>query len=310
MGEPRLIEYEWMVKFTPQREWIDRRGLLLWLAFFFTEIGAGIYFVALFLNSPHARLLGWLVTLILGGFIHTAFLGKPLRSWRIFLRLKSSELSRGLWAILLFAVIGFFQVLPVVFSNLPWTGEHPALKIVMGILCILLLTHGYITMGVVRALPLWNTTALIPLVLASGIWIGSQTVELMLFFGGGDPLIAEIWSRWSLIGYMATLTIFIWGAYYSSESARVSVKRLLRGDASVRFYIGVIIIGIIIPLIITLFFWKSAVGRMSGGFLITRFVCVIIGDLVMRYSIMRCADPGQLVCPQPLASAFLFIMIP
>ncbi len=36
--------FEWMVKATPQREWIEAKGMFLWLAFFFSEIGAGVYF--------------------------------------------------------------------------------------------------------------------------------------------------------------------------------------------------------------------------------------------------------------------------
>ena len=44
--------YEWMVKPTPQKEWIERRGILLWLAFFFIELGAGVFIVSsFFLNS-------------------------------------------------------------------------------------------------------------------------------------------------------------------------------------------------------------------------------------------------------------------
>jgi len=279
--------YEWMVKFTPQKEWIDGRGLLLWIAFFFTENGAGIYFVGLFLNSTNSLLVGWLTVLVLGGLIHVTFLGKPLRSWRIFFRLGSSELSRGLWVMLLFAAIGFFQVLPVVISNLPWTGQNLTLKTIMCVLCILLLTHGYVTMGVVRALPLWNTPVLISMVLATGIWIGSQAVELMLFFGGHDTVTAELWSRWSLIVYIALLIIFLWGAYHFSNSTQASIKRLLKGDFAASFYIGVSIIGIIIPLIMTIFVWKGDVAEISSNFLITRCMCAIIGDLVMRYNIMR-----------------------
>ena len=33
--------YEWMSKYTPQTEWIVRRGIMLWLAFFFIELGDG-----------------------------------------------------------------------------------------------------------------------------------------------------------------------------------------------------------------------------------------------------------------------------
>ena len=76
--------YEWMVKATPQREWIESKGLFLWLAFFFSEIGAGIYFVSLFVNLREGLLAGLAITLVLGGILHMMYLGKPSRFWRIF----------------------------------------------------------------------------------------------------------------------------------------------------------------------------------------------------------------------------------
>ena len=109
--------WEWMVKPTPQEEWIERKGIFLWLAFFFTEMGAGIYFVSLFMNCRAGWLVGWLAALVLGGLTHMAYLGKPTRGWRILLQPGKSELSRGLWVIILFAVFGFFQILPAVFSG-------------------------------------------------------------------------------------------------------------------------------------------------------------------------------------------------
>ena len=43
--------YEWMTQNTPQTEWIERRGIFLWLAFFFIELGAGMFLVASFFNN-------------------------------------------------------------------------------------------------------------------------------------------------------------------------------------------------------------------------------------------------------------------
>ena len=56
--------YLWMTDYTPQEEWIDRQGLLLWLAFFFTEIGAGLYVVSLFFKFWTGCLLGWLISAV------------------------------------------------------------------------------------------------------------------------------------------------------------------------------------------------------------------------------------------------------
>ncbi|GAI11625.1 unnamed protein product [marine sediment metagenome] len=42
-----MITHEWMVKPTPQTEWIERRGILVWIAEVFTALGAGLYLVSL-----------------------------------------------------------------------------------------------------------------------------------------------------------------------------------------------------------------------------------------------------------------------
>lgn len=283
------MEYDWMVKYTPQREWIEGQGVFLFLAFFFSEIGAGIYLVSLFLDFRWGSICGWLVALLLGGFIHLGFLGHPMRAWRILLQPATSELSRGLWVILLFAILGFFQILPHVFNGLRWTGEGTAIKITMGILSVLIIIHGFLTMNVVRALPFWNSSMIIPLSLASGIWVGAQTAEFMMKMSGHALYLAELWSRWSLLGYIALLTMYLWGTYHSSDTAKESTKRLLTVDSSLRFYLGVVVVGIIIPVIITIVIWTGGVEELRGSTLFIRFLCVLTCDLTMRYSIMKSA---------------------
>lgn len=295
MKTSKLMSYEWMVRHTPQEEWIEGKGLLVWLAFFFSEIGAGIYLVSIFLNFRPGWLIGWLVSLVLGGFIHLGFLGKPLRIWRILLRPASSEISRGMWVVLLFGVIGFFQVLPVVLSGLPWSGDSSALKVIMGILCVLIIIHGFSTMSVVRALPMWNSSMMLPLSLVSGIWVGSQVTELMHLIGGHDITTTEVWARWSLLSYMGALLVFLWGSLHSSETTRMSIKGILTGRSSASFYVGVVAIGILIPLIITLFVWGDEPASISGGLLFLRLSCVMIGDLAMRYHIMKGALYSPLI---------------
>src|SRR4030042_5282647 len=104
--------YDWMVKYTPQKEWIERRGVLLWLAFFFIELGAGIVFVASFFNSFITMLTGWLICAVLGGGLHLVFLGRPLRFWRIVFSSgwRTSWISRGLIFVVLFLVFGLINI--------------------------------------------------------------------------------------------------------------------------------------------------------------------------------------------------------
>lgn len=290
-----LKPYDFMVKHTPQEAWIRGKGVFLWLAFFFSEIGAGIYFVSLFLNIRPGWLIGWLLTLLVGGSVHLLYLGKPSRVLLMFLQPARSELSRGLWVILFFAVLGFIQVAPIVVPWLPWTGNSVTLKVIIGIVCILLITHGFLTMSMVRAIPIWNSSMMVPFSVVSGIWVGSQCTVLLSYFFGQDVSLAEIWARWSFFGFIAFLGVFLLGTTQSSPTARISVKRILAGEWSNRFYIGVVAIGIAIPMIITLSVWGKNINSVNIWVLTLRCICIAIGDLMMRYGIMKNAYYSPLI---------------
>lgn len=278
--------YHWMVGKTAQKEWIVKRGRYLWLAFFFTEIGAGIYFVSIFLNFPVGWLLGWLMSLVLGGLIHLTFLGKPIRAWRMLLNPWNSELSRGLWITVIYAGAGFFHLAPVLITWLPWSGDNLPIRIAMVILCVLLMTHGFLTMNVIKAIPLWNSPMMIPLSAISGIWIGSQITQVMMFFLGLNIAGAEVWSRWSLLCFIMVTALFFWSAAHSSTTSRISVRGILAGPVSFHFYVGVLLIGMVIPLIITLFVWEGNASHF-GVILSVRMGCALVGDILMRYCILH-----------------------
>jgi formate-dependent nitrite reductase membrane component NrfD len=289
------MPYEFMVKFTPQEAWIKGKGILLWLAFFFSEIGAGIYLVSLFLNLRTGWLIGWLVTLVIGGGLHLLYLGKPSRVLLMFLKPVKSELSRGLWVILVFAALGFIQVAPIVIPALPWTGTGTGMNFLTGAVCILIIIHGFLTMSGIRAIPVWNSVMLVPLAIASGLWVGSQVAVLLSYFLGQNLVPAEIWARWSLLFLIILFGLFILGAIQSSTTAQMSIKRIIAGDWSGPFYLGVIVVGIIIPLVITIISWRNDISKINIALLFLRCTCVFIGDLMIRYGIMRNAVYSPLI---------------
>ena len=182
--------YEWMVNPTRQQQWIDDKGIFLWLAFFFSEIGAGLYFMSLFYSYKPGLVLGWLITLVLGGVIHILYLGNPMRAWRMIMKPKTSELSRGIWVIMAFALFGFFQILAS-------DGFNMFANLILGILCLLIISHGFATMNVIRALPAWSSTMVLPLSVISGVWVGSQILQFMLVVSGSGHIASgmEVWAE-------------------------------------------------------------------------------------------------------------------
>ncbi|MFC2068905.1 hypothetical protein ACFLTP_07880, partial [Chloroflexota bacterium] len=102
--------YEWMVKYTPQTEWIERRGILLWLAFFFIELGAGVFFIASLFNNLLAMVIGWFVCGVVGGGFHLLYLGKPARFFRMVAKPQTSWISRGLIFVTMFLIFGLIHM--------------------------------------------------------------------------------------------------------------------------------------------------------------------------------------------------------
>jgi hypothetical protein len=274
-----LKPYEWMVNATPQQEWIDKKGIFLLLAFFFTEIGAGLYFISLFYQYKTGLVLGWLIALILGGGVHVLYLGNPFRAWRMLMKPQTSELSRGMWIIGVFAVTGFIQMV---------TGNFgPVYNVVMGIITLLIISHGFMTMNVVRALAAWSSTMVIPLSIVSGVWIGCQMFQFMLAASGNSIAQSfEIWSQILLIVYFVSVLSYVWGTFHASETAEESISLMLKGDLAKYFYGGVILIGFILPLLITLKMWGTDI---NAALIFIRLALIFAGDIALRYIIMKSA---------------------
>jgi len=273
--------YEWMVNPTRQRQWIDEKGVFLWLAFFFSEIGAGLYFVSLFYEYKAGLVLGWLITLVLGGIIHVLYLGNPLNAWRMIMKPSTSELSRGIWIIGIFAALGFLQMITS-------GGFNFVFNIIMGILCLLIISHGFATMNVIRALPAWSSTMVLPLSVISGVWIGQQILQFMVGVSGSAALASgmEIWAEVFFFAYFLCIVLYVWGTWHSNEIGKESIKMQFSGELSKISLIGVGGLALVVPLILTLIMWG---GDTNSFLILLRLVSIVAGDLAVRYVIMKSA---------------------
>lgn len=290
--------YLWMTDYTPQEEWIDRQGVYLWLAFFFTEIGAGLYLVSLLFRFWEGSLFGWIISALLGGGFHTFYLGRPERAWRAILRPVKSELSRGLILMILFLIVGALQIAPSIpgLKGLPWGSDSMLLIVLASILSFFVILHGFMTMNVMSSIPFWNSAILPILSLASGMWIGSQ-LSLLLGVGFAERQILvgfEQLARWSLVAYVFLILFFLWNGAHSSAPVQESLRVLLRGEMSLPFYVGVVVIGFAVPAAITL--GAAAISDLPPqGLLVLRALCALLGDAVLRYVIAKSGRYAPLI---------------
>jgi formate-dependent nitrite reductase membrane component NrfD len=286
--------YEWMTGYTPQAEWIERRGILLWLAFFFIELGAGMFFVASFFDSLLAMFIGWLVCGVLGGGSHLLFLGKPARFWRMVFSSgwQTSWISRGLIFVSLFLILGAIQM-----ALTQWASPPTALLVAANIFAFLTIIYGGFAMNYVNGIPLWNT-ALLPILFAiSGLWGGAEvTLGIALATGKiGIGIAIEEWIRILLIGFVLLIPVYLMSVRYTSITGQVSVRSTVTGKWSPLFWIAVVIVGMAIPLASVIYSFSTGLEVTPVAFLYTAIFCGLLGDLAMRYLILRCGLYSPLI---------------
>jgi len=284
--------YEWMVKYTPQTEWIERRGILMWLAEVSGGLGGGLYLVSLYLNSLWGMFIGWLIILLLKGGFHIAYLGKPLRFWRIILKPQTSWIARGLIFVVLF--IGFGAIQLAFTYWLPGTAWEVVFKILAGIMAFGVIIYTGFVMNYVNGIPLWNTALLPVLFVICGVLDGFGLVMAIALGGGNvDIMVAEAGSRLLLIASALLIVIYLWSTTYMGPTGKYTVMELIRGNIAPVFWVGVALCGIIIPIVISVSSYFA--GEASSPLLITGIICDMIGAFSLKYCILKAGIYSPLI---------------
>ena len=283
-----------MAKYTPQTEWIERRGALLWLAFFFIELGAGVFFVASFFGSIPAMFTGWLVCAVLGGGFHLVFLGKPTRFWRIIFSSgwQTSWISRGLIFVSLFLVLGLIHM-----ALTMWASPGTALLVAVDIFAFLTIIYGGFAMNYVNGIALWNTALLPILYVISGLWGGAEVMLGIALASGeiGIGIAVEEWIRILMIGFLILIPVYLLSTRYISITGQASVRYMVLDKWSPLFWIAVVFLGMTVPLAAVISSFIIGLEATPVAFLYIAIFCGLVGDLAIRYLILRCGLYNPLI---------------
>jgi len=288
----KLEIHEWMIKYTHQTEWIDRRGIFLWIAFYAGGLGGGLYLVSLYFNSLWGMFLSWLIIAVVKGGAHLIFLGKPLRFWRIVIRPNSSWLSRGIIFVLTF--VGFGAVQLALSFWIPGTAVEIVFKVLAGISALAVTVYTGFVLNTVKGVPFWNSSLLPILFVLCGVLGGfGLSVVIGLYGGNVNIAIAEAGSRWLLIINALLIAVYLWAAANREVTGKKSVMEQMRGNLAIIFWGGIVAMGIVIPLVIA--FSSYFVGEVSSALLITGVICEVIGGLALRYCVLKAGAYKPLV---------------
>jgi formate-dependent nitrite reductase membrane component NrfD len=277
--------YEFMVKYTPQREWIEKRGILMWLAMFSIELGAGTFVVSSIVGSTVGMLIGWLLCGVFGGGFHLIYLGKPLRFWRMVFSSgwRSSWISRGLIFVSLFLGLGLIHMVLA-----QWSSSPTALMIVADVFAVLTVIYVGFVMASVNGIALWNTPLLPVLYFILGIWggLGITLVVLNIAGGTGNPSLVEEWSRIFLVAFAFIVFVYLFSIRYQGSTGKASVQAIVTGKMAPLFWVGVFLLGTLIPAGVALVTWLGD-WSIPTAFLVILIIFELLGDLSLRYSLLK-----------------------
>jgi formate-dependent nitrite reductase membrane component NrfD len=284
--------HEWMVRYTRQTEWIDRRGIFLWIAFYAGALGGGLYLVSLFFNSLWGMFLSWLIIAGIKGGAHLLDLGRPTRFWRMVFRPGTSWLSRGIIFELAFLAAGAVQI---AFSLwLPGSAAETAFKILAGISALGVAGYTGFVLNKVKGVPFWNS-ALLPLLFALyGVLCGLGLVVVIgLNAGAINVSAAEAGSRWLLVINALLIVTYLWTAANRDATGRESVMEQMHGSLAPIFWAGIVACGILIPVIIA--FSSYFVSHVAPALLMGGVAGELIGGLSLGYCVLKAGAYKPLV---------------
>jgi sulfite dehydrogenase (quinone) subunit SoeC len=288
--------HQWMVNYTSQTEWITKRGLFLWIAFYTGGLGGGLYLVSLFFNSLWGMAIGWAIVCFIKGGTHFIFLGKPLRFWRIMTHPQTSWLARGFLFVVGFGGAGLLQLL----VSWQWPGnvlEIP-LKVIAGILAFCVAIYTGFVLKAVKGVPFWNSWLLPVLFIMCGILGGfGLSVAISLAGGGIDLSQAETGSRILLVINILLIVVYLLLASRREAVGKQTVAEQIRGQNAPVFWIGIVILGIVIPVVISAI--SLIAGEASSVLLIIGVVCEVIGGMSLRYVVLKGGAYKPLVAIAP-----------
>lgn len=271
-------------RYRPQREWAEGRGILLILAHFFTGAGAGAWLFAVPLGSDSGLVIG-LFLAALGAVGHLLFLGRPERFWRMATRMGSSWISRGLVGLSLFLVTAFIYLV------LLFLAEH---KTTLGAILLTLSVLGalwtIIYKGFVwassKGIPLWNTPLVPALYIAYALRGGAAVLILLAGLGAQlgalEPL--EPIKLWLAVSTAVLVLIYLEVMRGSGMTELRSVNLLLFGKIALPFYVGAVLLGLIVPIGIGGFAYFD---NVPLGLLALAGLLSLLGDLSIIYCIAR-----------------------
>lgn len=273
-------------------------GLKIILYLFLAGVGAGAGTVgsAFHLFKPESEeiikgglLLGAPLVFI-GSILLLLDLGRPQAAFRAISRPNKAWISRGTIILTTFIVLGAIQIATWLwpFQGL---GDYPilhlTLNVINGVFGILTLIYTGFLFDTTRSIPFWSTPILPLLFLVSGLSTGIMGLILITWGSLQETILKTLIQIDMLLIILEGLIIFLYlHGMHEVIAARASVRKIIKGDLSYPFWIGIVAVGIFLPFFIEIFGGENS--------LIIASLAVLIGGFYIRFVVVSAAEKTPL----------------
>jgi len=219
------------------------------------------------------RLAMWLgIPLVVIGVLFLMWdLGQPSRFMNTLLKPNSSWISRGSWIltcllILTFALFGLWIWPFNLLSNVPVAVT--ALEVLIAIFAFGTMLYTGPLLAASKPIPFWNTSMLPALFAVSAIVAGLEGIDLLLTLNGLlqvnlPPQTLAIIGHYVAILIpveMVLVVLYLWGAS-QTPTGRFSSKTVLFGGLAAQFWVGYVVLGLLVPLLAVTFRFGFVAGQ-------------------------------------------------
>lgn len=277
---------------------------LIDIYFFIGGIAAGAYFAAAladFFGEERDRevaKVGYFIALplaLLCPILLTLDLGVPARTFNMFRTFDiRSPMSVGSWALLGFGLFAAFSALAVFLEDRGWRGlafPRRAVGLVGTLFGFFIASYTGVLLGATNR-PLWAGSNLLgALFLAIGATTGMAAIALVLTLMGPEVSrsLAKLRRAYTLALFLQAIALILFFVVVSRGPTlgQEAAKLLTSGPYGLPFWLGAVILGIAVPLVLEFRdgFLKGYPMR-AKGLVAVAAILILLGGFVTKYVIM------------------------
>ena len=230
-------------------------------------------------------------------------LGLPGASFRAISRPHKAWISRGSIILTIFILLGAIYFGSWVWPYQGLTGSssfRSVLNILYGIFGALTVIYTGFLFDTTRSIPFWSTPILPLLFLVSGVSTGVFALILtLLLLGVPSSSYISMLSQFDafVLLFEALILFFYLHGMHEVTAARASVRRVVRGDLSLSFWVGVVLVGLVIPFLLEIL-WGGDPAPM-----VLASLCGLAGGLYVRYVVVS----GAVKAPLSADGVFVYL---